>query len=133
MKITNIEIIPINPGLAARNADQQIRFRQIDQRTVFKVETDNGLVGYGEYRVGPPPASRVEQLIGRSPFDFINGDLNLGLSQWSLGLAGALYDVDGSYDGAIRMVIGALAVAAAALAALRTSPPRPSGGLRPLG
>ncbi len=46
MKVVDIDIIPINPGLAARNTDQKVRFRSIDQRSIFKVVTDNGIVGY---------------------------------------------------------------------------------------
>ena len=88
MKITDVDIIPAHVPLAARNAEHAVRFRSIDQRTFFKVQTDNGLVGWGEYRCTPPPAQSVEGLIGRSPFDFLGSDVHLGL-------AGALYDVMG--------------------------------------
>ena len=93
MKITDIEIIPIYPRLAKRNEDKQIRFRGINHRTIYKVYTDKGLVGYGDYRAthsGPTARSRVEPLIGCNPFDFIMADLDPGL-------AGALYDVMGKY------------------------------------
>ena len=90
MKITDIDIIPAHVPLAARNAAHAVRFRSIDQRTFFKVQTDNGLVGWGEYRCTPPSAQSVEGLIGRSPFDFLGSDVHLGL-------AGALYDVMGQY------------------------------------
>lgn len=90
MKITDIDIIPAHVPLAARNAEHTVRFRSIDQRTFFKVQTDNGLVGWGEYRCTPPPAQSVEGLIGRSPFDFLGSDVHLGL-------AGALYDVMGQH------------------------------------
>ena len=90
MKITNIEIIQIYPRIAERIADQQARFRDINQRTIFKVETDNGIVGYGDARGEAPPESSVEQLIGRSPFDYIQADLNTGLM-------GALYDLMGKH------------------------------------
>ncbi len=46
MKFVDIDMIPINPGLAAGNADHTVRFHSIDQRTIFKVVTDNGVVGY---------------------------------------------------------------------------------------
>jgi L-alanine-DL-glutamate epimerase-like enolase superfamily enzyme len=88
MKITDIEIIPIYPRIAARNEDYQVRFSHINHRTVFKVHTDTGLVGYGDYRCGPPPRSSVEPLIGCNPFDFLHNNLNPGLG-------GALYDVMG--------------------------------------
>ena len=90
MKITNVEIIPAHAPLAARYAQHAVRLRSIDQRTFFKVETDNGLVGWGEYRCTPPPTSSIEGMVGRSPFDFLAGDVHLGL-------AGALYDVMGKY------------------------------------
>ncbi|MCZ6676528.1 MAG: hypothetical protein O7E52_04685 [Candidatus Poribacteria bacterium] len=90
MKITDIELIPIYPRIAARNAEQKARFSGINHRTVFKIHTDNGLVGYGDYRCSPPDRSSVEPLIGRSPFDFINNNLNPGL-------CGALYDVMGKH------------------------------------
>ncbi len=90
MKIIDIEIIPIIPRFPARNANYQVRFHRIDRRTIFKVKTDNGLVGYGDYRCSPPPMSSVEGLIDCNPFEFINGDVHLGL-------AGALYDVMGKY------------------------------------
>ena len=50
MKITAIEIIPIYPRIAARNEQYQVRFRNINQRTVFRVDTDAGVTGYGDYR-----------------------------------------------------------------------------------
>ena len=90
MKIIDVEVIPIHPGIAARNADQLVRFREIDRRTVFKVETDNGLVGYGDLRCPAPPRSSFEHLIDRNPFDFMHSGLHVGL-------AGALYDVMGKY------------------------------------
>jgi len=93
MKITDIEIIPIYPRLAERYENRKVDLYGIDHRTVFKVHTDNGLVGYGDIRGRPgghPAQSSVKSFIGRNPFDFINANLNMGLS-------GALYDVMGKY------------------------------------
>ena len=90
MKITDIEIIPIFPRIAARNEQHTVRFHGINHRAIFKVCTDSGLVGYGDHRCSAPPPSEVEPLIGRDPFDFINNSLNPGLG-------GALYDVMGKY------------------------------------
>jgi len=91
VKITNIDVIPINPRLAVRNADQKARFSGIDTQTIFKVTTDNGIVGYGNCRGHVAlPQSSIEALIDRTPFDFINADL-------TTGLMGALYDVMGKY------------------------------------
>jgi L-alanine-DL-glutamate epimerase-like enolase superfamily enzyme len=92
MKITDIEIIPIRPRLYDRNRTRgrEIRFSGINQRTIFRVHTDNGLVGYGDLRCAAPPRSTVESLIGCSPFDFVHSDFNPGLG-------GALYDVMGKH------------------------------------
>ncbi len=91
MKITDIEIIPIFPPIAKRYLVVKTR-DGVYQRMVYKVHTDNGLVGYGDYD-GPrlsPPVSSVAPLIGRNPFDFINSNLDPGLVM-------ALYDVMGKY------------------------------------
>lgn len=90
MKITDIDIIPIYPRLAARNRYYKARFQHLNHRTVFRVHTDSGLIGYGDYRCSAPDRSTVEQLIGQRPFDFIHSNINPGL-------AGALYDVMGKY------------------------------------
>lgn len=92
MKITDIEVIPIYPRLAKRYENHKARLYGIDHRTVFKVHTDNGLVGYGDQRVRPggqPSPSSVEPLIGHDPLDFLH-------SQGG-GLGCALYDVMGKY------------------------------------
>ena len=93
MKITNVEVIPIYPRLAERYESRKVDLYGIDHRTIFKVHTDNGLVGYGDIR-GRPGGQASESigkpLIGRSPFDFINANLDMGLM-------GALYDVMGKY------------------------------------
>ncbi len=90
MKITDVEVIPIRAGLAARYADREVYFPVVDRRTIFKVHTDNGLVGYGDHRLGGVSRESVAPLIGRDPFDFIN-------NTFDPGLGGALYDVMGKY------------------------------------
>ena len=90
MKITNIDIIPILPRYASRYAGREVRFHGVNQRTIYKVETDNGLVGYGDHRLGGLARAAVEPLIGRDPFDFIN-------NTFDPGLGGALYDVMGKH------------------------------------
>ena len=95
MKITSIEVIPIYPRLAKRYDNRKVDLYGIDHRTVFKVETDAGIVGYGDQRVRPggqPNPSIAESLIGRNPFDFINNHLPYGSA-----LNCALYDVMGKY------------------------------------
>jgi D-galactarolactone cycloisomerase len=90
MRITDVEIIPIYPRLVARAAAYNAHFPNWNLRTVFKVKTDNGLVGYGDYRCPPPDPSIARPLIGRSPFDFLGNNLNPGLGA-------ALYDVMGKH------------------------------------
>ena len=91
MKIVDVEIIPIRPRLAKRYDHRKFDLSQIDCRNVFKVTTDNGIVGYGDTRTrkDPPPKESVAHFIDQDPFDFINGtrgDLN-----------GAIYDVLGKH------------------------------------
>lgn len=95
LKITEVEVIPIYPRLARRYESRKVDLYGIDARTVYKVHTDAGLIGYGDQRVRPwgqPAADSAKHLIGRSPFEFINANLNLGS-----GLTCALYDVMGKY------------------------------------
>ena len=94
MKITDIEVIPIHPRLAQRydNPAGRARMGGIDSRLVFKIQTNVGVVGYGDYDWPgpPPPSSTFEHLIDRSPFEFMMNDFNLGLGS-------ALYDAMGKY------------------------------------
>ena len=91
MKITDVELIRINPKLASRNANQKPRFSGIDAQTIFKVTTDNGIIGYGDCRGHVDMNDQeIDRLIDRTPFDFINADLGTGLM-------GALYDVMGKH------------------------------------
>jgi L-alanine-DL-glutamate epimerase-like enolase superfamily enzyme len=95
MKIKSIDVIPIYPRLAKRYADRKVDMYGIDARTVFRITTDEGIVGYGDQRVRPwgqPDPSVVEPLIGRNPFDFLNsGQSHPG------ALTCALYDVMGKF------------------------------------
>ena len=95
MKIDDIDIYCIEPEIRTQVPDYPAPMSQLHQRVVFKVSIDNGVVGYGEYRCYAPEKIALQSLIGRNPFDFINHDLNIGLSQWCLGLAAALYDAMG--------------------------------------
>jgi L-alanine-DL-glutamate epimerase-like enolase superfamily enzyme len=95
LKITDVEVIPIYPHLASRYENRKTDLYGIDARTVFKVHTDAGLIGYGDQRVRPwgqPELDCAKHLIGRSPFDFLNNSLSLGA-----GLNIALYDVMGKF------------------------------------
>jgi L-alanine-DL-glutamate epimerase-like enolase superfamily enzyme len=91
IRIEKVEAIPINPPLAARNAGQKPRFAGIDTQTVFRLRCDNGVVGYGDTRGHSSlSAAEIDNLVGRSPFDFVNANLNNGLM-------GALYDAMGKH------------------------------------
>ena len=79
MKIINVEAYPIYPRFAERNQDKLVRFRQINHRSIVKIETDNGIVGYGDYRQGPPTAGEIEPLIDRNPFDFVHNDFHMAI------------------------------------------------------
>jgi len=94
VKITDIEIIPIAPKLATRYATRRVDLYGIDFRVVYKVHTDAGITGYGDVRMRPwanPSRDDLAHLIGKSPFDFINDNRNLG----GTGLLCALYDAMG--------------------------------------
>lgn len=75
-RITQVDIIPIFPRLAARYADRVSDMYGIDARILCRIQTDSGLVGWGDNRVRPwyePPSDMGQDLIGRDPFDFLNG------------------------------------------------------------
>jgi L-alanine-DL-glutamate epimerase-like enolase superfamily enzyme len=91
MKITGIELIQINPKLAARNSRQKPRFTGIDTQTIYRVTTSSGITGYGDCRGHASMTdAEINRFIDRSPFDFIGADLHNGLMA-------ALYDVMGKH------------------------------------
>ena len=48
------------------------------------------IVGYGDYRQGPPSEAEMGQLIDRSPFDFMHNDFHMAIG-------GALWDLMGKH------------------------------------
>jgi len=91
VKITQVEVIHINPRLAARNAAQPVRFAGIDAQTIYRVRTDNGLVGNCDCRGHAALAdAQVAALVDRNPVECLHLPL-------PTGLVGALYDVLGQY------------------------------------
>lgn len=91
MRIENIEAIKINPELRQHTKGHEVRFAGIDTQTIFRVTCNNGIVGYGDSRGHTDLTDAdTEKIIGRSPFDFIGADLNMGLM-------GSLYDAMGKY------------------------------------
>ena len=93
MRISQVDIIPIRPRFARRYDGHEIRMRSIDQRTVFRVTCDNGVVGYGDYRCAPPPQSVADAMLGQSPFAFLRDE------SLPLGLGAACYDAAGKHLG----------------------------------
>jgi len=89
MKITQVDVIPILPRLNTA-AGRKPWFSQIDRRTIFRVQADNGLVGYGDRRDVAQSRSEVEHLIGHDPFDFVG-------NTFDPGLGAALYDLMGKF------------------------------------
>lgn len=90
-RIRTVDLIPIFPRLAPRYADRAVDLYGIDCRLVFRVATDSGLVGWGDQRVRPwyvPEPGLGQDLVGRDPFDYLNGRLSGGLNT-------ALYDLMG--------------------------------------
>ncbi len=88
MKITDIDVIPIQPQLAARYSGREVWCAGIERRTVYRVRADNGLVGYGDHRLAGPSRASLQPLIGCDPYEFIGNDFDPGLG-------GALYDLMG--------------------------------------
>lgn len=90
MRITQVDVIPIRPRLTSAADGREAWFSQIDRRTIFRVRTDNGLVGYGDRRDVGTSRSAADHLIGRDPFDYVGNTLDPALGA-------ALYDVMGKY------------------------------------
>ena len=53
MKISNVDIIPIFAPLAKRYDHRKVDLYGIDCRILYRIETDNGIVGSGDQRVRP--------------------------------------------------------------------------------
>jgi L-alanine-DL-glutamate epimerase-like enolase superfamily enzyme len=90
-RIQSVDIIPIFPRLASRYADRVVDMYGIEARLIFRIQTNSGLVGWGDQRVRPwfvVPDDMGQNLVGRDPFDFLN-------SQQAGGLNTALYDLMG--------------------------------------
>lgn len=95
LAITGIQVIPIYPRLARRYAHRTVDLYGIDARTVFKVSTNAGLVGYGDQRVRPnaqPAPDCAQHLVGRDPFELLHHRQSLPSA-----LTCALFDVMGKF------------------------------------
>ena len=95
-RITSVDVIPIYPRLARRYAGRVVDLYGIDCRLLFRVATDSGLAGWGDQRVRPwfePAADMGQELVGRDPFDFLNGNLSGGLNTAAYDLMGKCLEV----------------------------------------
>jgi len=97
---------PSSPFAAVSTiADRYLHVKTRDgtyHRMVYKVTTDNGIVGWGDYDWGglPPPRDRLEPHIGKDPFDYLNTNVEEGLGM-------ALYDIMGKYlDKPVHALLG---------------------------
>jgi len=93
MKITKIEVIPVKIPYIERIREQLRRANprmEAAKTNIYKVYTDEGMVGIGEGQIGP--ANHINHYIGKSPFDCILDD-----SAGSLLIA--FYDLMGKFLG----------------------------------
>jgi len=86
-----VDIIPIRPRFVERYGDAAVRMRAIDQRTLFRITCDNGIVGYGDYRCAAPADAVGQAMIGQSPAAFLRDEA------LPLGLGAACYDAVGKH------------------------------------
>ena len=101
MKITEIESIALRVPYEERIRKQFYHFGLDEQVTVYKVHTDNGLIGLGE-NPGPPfDQDLLDAYIGTNPFDHVMGEgrFNLDMACYDLmgkHLRSACMEADGS-------------------------------------
>jgi len=91
LKIVNIDSFPIYPRIAERYKSHG-RTHDYYSRMFYRVTTDNGIVGYGDYdwEGARQKEPKLDRIVDRNPFDFLNNNFNPGLGM-------TLYDVMGKY------------------------------------
>lgn len=87
LKITKVEVFEVNVPWSKRIQEHIVKWMPLEgaHTFVYKVYTDNGLVGIAD---GPDARHLISKIIGRSPFEFILDD-----SIWPLQIA--IYDLMG--------------------------------------
>ena len=86
MKITKIDVIKVQAPYHAGISELMIRRNLYQINYVYKVHTDEGIVGIGDD--GALPDEAIQKYIGRNPFEFMNGWAPTPLQQ-------AFYDIMG--------------------------------------
>ncbi|MDA0660764.1 MAG: mandelate racemase/muconate lactonizing enzyme family protein [Planctomycetota bacterium] len=92
LKITDIKVHQIQLPYQDWAAYVMNHFHGPTKRTIYEVHTNSGLVGLGESE-DPMGEGELQQFIGTSPFDWINGDSPF------LSFQAALYDLMGQAAG----------------------------------
>ena len=92
MRITQIETLRLRVPYESRIRKKFYHFGATEEHTVYKFNTDTGLVGLGE-NPGPPFAQeQLDSYLGTNPFDHV-----MGRGSWNLDMA--CYDLMGKHLG----------------------------------
>ena len=91
MKITDIEIIQVKAPYHQGISELMIRRNLYQINYVYKVYTDDGIIGIGDD--GKQPDEVIQKYIGRNPFEFINGSAPTPLQQAFYDIMGKALDV----------------------------------------
>ena len=86
MKITQIEAIPVKVPYHEGMNEMMIQRNLYQGNTIYKVHTDEGIVGIGDAEGQPNEA--FQKYIGRDAFEFMNGHAPTPIQQ-------AAYDIMG--------------------------------------
>jgi len=86
MKITKIDVIKVKAPYHEGISDLMIRRNLYQINHIYKVHTDEGIVGIGDD--GRQPDEEIQKYIGRNPFEFMSGNAPTPLQQ-------AFYDIMG--------------------------------------
>ncbi len=98
MKITKIDVIQVKAPYHEGISDLMIRRNLYQINYVYKVHTDEGIIGIGDD--GRQPDEAIQKYIGRNPFEFMNGHAPTPLQQ-------AFYDIMGKALGVpVHRLIG---------------------------
>lgn len=86
MKITKIEVIKVKAPFHEGISELMVRRNLYQINYVYKVYTDEGLMGIGDD--GRQPDEEIKKYLGKNPFEFMNGQAPTPLQQ-------AFYDIMG--------------------------------------